>query len=60
MIHSVISEYDIFTKDSFNFKYKASDNAVLTLSPSDHIVSVFSTDPKVYLDKRYLIGKTFK
>lgn len=59
MLYTVISEYDIFTGGEQPGKYidVSGGKVEYTVSGKNKLVkSLFSTDPKMYLDKRYIPG----
>ncbi len=60
MLYTIISEYDIFTKGEKPTRYMDIRNGKIeyTVSGKNKVVkSLFSTNPRMYLDERYLPGK---
>ncbi|MCD7823365.1 MAG: YlzJ-like family protein [Oscillospiraceae bacterium] len=60
MLYTIISEYDIFTQSERPTQFMDIGNGKVeyTVSGKNKVVkSLFSTDPSMYLDKRYIPGK---
>ncbi len=60
MLYTVISEYDIFASKLIVPQYHdiKGGRVEYTVSGNNKIItSLFSTDPKLYLDKRYTPGQ---
>ncbi len=61
MLYTIISEYDIFAKNEELPKFMDISGGKIeyTMSGKNKVVkSLFSTDPFIYLDKRYQPGRT--
>ncbi len=59
MLYTIISEYDVFTRGEQPCKYLSVSGGKVeyTATGKNKVVkSLFSTDPKMYLDKRYIPG----
>lgn len=67
MLYTIISEYDIFTRGEPLSEYKdispgniLSGKVEYTVSGKNKVIkSLFATDPRLYLDKRYTPGRKF-
>lgn len=63
MLYTVVSEYDIFYNRSGGRKYldvKGGKLEYIGSGRNKTVVGLFSTDPKLYLNKDYQPGKTIK
>ncbi len=59
MLYTVVSEYDVFLSEAKPSLYEsvAGGRVEYSIINSQRVVkSLFSTDPRMYLDKRYLPG----
>ncbi|MCD7784050.1 MAG: YlzJ-like family protein [Oscillospiraceae bacterium] len=59
MLYTIISEYDIFTKGEKPTQFMDIRNGKVeyTVSGKNKVIkSLFSTDPRLYLDKKYTPG----
>lgn len=62
MLYTIISEYDVFTRGEQPGKYINVSGGRLeytAVGKNKVVKSLFSTDPKMYLDKRYAPGTKF-
>ncbi|MCD7889366.1 MAG: YlzJ-like family protein [Oscillospiraceae bacterium] len=60
MLYTIISEYDIFTRGEKPTRFMdiGKGKVEYTISGKNKVVkSLFSTDPRVYLDDRYTPGR---
>lgn len=62
MLYTVISQYDVFTKDTTGenvgkyMNISGGKVEYIFCGKNKVVKSLFSTDPKMYLDKRYIPG----
>lgn len=63
MLYTVVSEYDVFFPNAAKRNYadiKGGKVEYIAVGKNKKIVGLFSTDPALYLDKKYQPGKILR